>query len=132
MLGGVVNYPPLHTADLTELSHWAQSSTPLEAIFLFPDAKQGLQPGVFRAKALRALYVDWKAGGQVNYFKEFGEQWFVRWQDTVVKPFSPADCDHLASLGVNYIVLKREHRMPERTPIFENESYVAYNIGAVR
>src|SRR5262249_35295394 len=71
--GKVTNYPALHNRALAELCDWARSSTPKTAVFLFPDAKQELQPGVFRAEALRTVYVDWKAGGQVNYFRDFGE-----------------------------------------------------------
>jgi hypothetical protein len=128
MLGGVVNYPALHTADLTQLGRWARASTSKSAVFLFPDAKQDLQPGIFRAEALRTVYVDWKAGGQVNYFKEFGAQWISRWQDTMLQPFTSADCDRLAGLGIDYIVLKREHKMAELPPVFENTAYAAYAI----
>jgi hypothetical protein len=66
IFGGVVNYPGLHTPALTGLGNWARSSTPLDAVFLFPAAGHGLEPGIFRAEALRAVYVDWKGGGQVN------------------------------------------------------------------
>ena len=43
MLGGVVNYPKLHTPELAQLSEWARSSTPVDSVFLFPDA--GARPG---------------------------------------------------------------------------------------
>jgi hypothetical protein len=124
--GKVVNYPALHNPQLTELSQWARSSTPPSAVFLFPDANRELTPGVFRAEALRSVYVDWKAGGQVNYFKDFGEQWRSRWQDVMAKPFDPADCAKFAGLGIDYIVLKPEHKLAARTPVFENSRFAVY------
>jgi len=124
--GKVVNYPALHNAQLAELSQWARSSTPPSAVFLFPDANRELYPGVFRAEALRSVYVDWKAGGQVNYFKDFGEQWRSRWQDVMAKPFDPGDCGKFAGLGIDYIVLKPEHKLAAHTPVFENSRFAVY------
>jgi hypothetical protein len=129
LYGKVINYPALHNAELAELSQWARSSTPKSAVFLFPDANRELYPGVFRAEALRSVYVDWKAGGQVNYFKDFGEQWWSRWQDVMAKPFEPADCARFAALGIDYIVLKAEHKLSGRTPTFENSRFVVYATG---
>lgn len=126
IFGKVTNYPPLHNAALTELSQWARSSTPKSAVFVFPDANRELYPGVFRAEALRSVYVDWKAGGQVNYFKDFGDQWWTRWQDVMAKPFDPADRAKFAALGIDYIVVKPDHKLPARAPAFENPHYVAY------
>ena len=124
--GKVINYPPLHSAALAELSQWARTSTPQSAVFLFPDANRELYPGIFRAEALRSVYVDWKAGGQVNYFKDFGEQWWSRWQNVMAKPFDPADCAKFAALGIDYIVVKPEHKLLGRTPAFENSGYALY------
>jgi len=71
------------TPALTSLSNWARSETPLDAVFLFPAAGHGLEPGVFRTAALRAVYVDWKGGGQVNYQRDFATEWWFRWQQTM-------------------------------------------------
>ena len=57
---------------------------PPATIFVFPDAGHALDPGIFRCDALRAVYVDWKGGGQVNFFREFGEQWWFRWRQEAV------------------------------------------------
>ena len=86
VLGHVVNYPKLHTPEVQQLAAWARQSTPVDAVFLFPDAGKDLSPGIFRAEALRAVYVDWKGGGQVNYLKELGEQWWSRWQEANAGP----------------------------------------------
>jgi hypothetical protein len=126
--GKVTNYAPLHNAALADLCAWGRSSTPVSAMFLFPDAGRELQPGVFRAEALRSLYVDWKAGGQVNYFRDFGEQWLSRWEDVMVRPFVPADCTRYAGMGIDFIVLKPEHKMVGVAPVFENARFVAYSV----
>jgi len=127
--GKVTNYAALHNAALAELCAWGRSSTPPSAVFLFPDAKQELYPGVFRAEALRSVYVDWKAGGQVNYFRDFGEQWWSRWQDVMVRPFEAADVRY-AGLGIDFIVLKAEHGMKGVAPVFENSRFVVYVVQA--
>jgi hypothetical protein len=126
-LAGVVNYPRLHTPELAQLSQWARSSTPVDAVFLFPDAAHGLDPGIFRCEALRAVYVDWKGGGQVNYLKGLGEQWWSRWQQTVGAGFQPADLAKYDGLGIGYLVLQERNRLP-RTPLFENRNYLVYHI----
>jgi len=124
-LGGVVNYPHLHTPELAQLSAWARASTPRDAVFLFPDAAHGLDPGIFRAEALRAVYVDWKSGGQVNYLHEFGDEWWSRWQQTMARGFRPADVAKYEGLGIGYIVLQGKSRPPQ-PPLFENAKYAAY------
>jgi hypothetical protein len=81
----------------------------------------------FRAEALRAVYVEWKAGGQANYLKEFGGEWWSRWQQTMARGFSPADMAKYEALGIGYIVLPGKNRLPQ-TPAFENAKYVAYAV----
>jgi hypothetical protein len=126
-LGRVVNYPHLHTPELAQLSAWARASTPPDAVFLFPDAAHGLDPGIFRSEALRAIYVDWKAGGQANYLKEFGEQWWSRWQQTMAHGFRPADVAKYRGLGIDFVVLQVKNRLPQPAA-FENAKYVAYAV----
>jgi len=124
--GKVENYPALHTPELQELSSWARASTPRDAVFLFADAGQDLSPGIFRAEALRAIYVDWKSGGQVNFFKDLGEQWWSRWQETMAKQFDAQGVARYRALGINYVVVSPRHRLPNTTPVFENAAFVAY------
>jgi hypothetical protein len=130
-IGGVVPYPRLHTPELAKLSAWAQANTSQDAVFIFPDAARALYPGIFRSEALRAVYVDWKGGGQVNYLKELGDQWWLRWQLTLgayrgtdlVKESFPK----YAALGCRYAVLQTRNRLP-RQPVFENADYVVYDL----
>ena len=126
--GKVDNYPRLHTPELEQLSTWARSGTSRDAVFLFADGGQGLDSGIFRAEALRAIYVDWKSGGQVNFFKDLGEQWWSRWERTLAQPFDPDKVMRYHELGIDYIVLTPRDRLQGNAPIFENSSYLVYKL----
>lgn len=102
LIGGVVNYPRLHTPQLERLVAWARASTPPDTVFLFPEAGRSTEPGIFRVQAERALYVDWKSGGQMIYLPDFGPGWWSRWQQT--RQF---DLSKYAALGIHYAVVKR-------------------------
>lgn len=78
-IGGVRNYPQIHSPELDGLSTWARTQTPAEAVFHFPDAGKEGYPGIFRARALRAVWVDWKGGGQVNFMDSLAREWWRRW-----------------------------------------------------
>ena len=125
--GGIVNYPHLHTPELTQLSAWARASTAKDSVFLFADAPRALQPGIFRAEALRAVYVDWKSGGQVNYLPAFATQWWFRWQQTLARPFHPDDLARYSGLGIQYVVMQPNSRLAEE-PVFANSAYLVYRV----
>ncbi len=125
MAGHVVNYPAIHTPELAALSRWALHNTPKDAIFLFPGAGKKPDAGVFRSEALRAVYVDWKGGGQVNYLPELGEIWWARWQDVM---FQPVDFNHYRGLGIGYAVLPAEKEIPGALPVFQNTRYRVYSV----
>ena len=125
------NYPALHTRELAELTLWARTSTPRDAVFLFPDADQDLQPGVFRAEALRTVFADWKAGGQVNFFKDLGEEWWSRWRRTMAQPFDANNLGRYRGLGIDYIVVRAENRLTNALPVFENSRYAVYSVHAL-
>lgn len=122
----VTNYPRLETAQEDALANWARASTPESALFLFPDSGTSLAPGIFRARALRGLYVDWKSGGQVNYFPEFSREWWRRWVETGSGRWSPSPADfaRLSAMGVDYVVLKKP--LPGTPPLFQNQAFAAY------
>jgi hypothetical protein len=125
-VAGLRKAASIETAELWEVAHWARHSTPVDAVFLFPDAGRGLEPGVFRATALRALYVDWKSGGQVNYLRKFSEQWWRRWQQNAQVTPDAQGLSRYASWGVDFIVVRAEHRVPGRAPVFENRRFLVY------
>ena len=124
-IGGVVNYPVLAHPELAQLSAWARASTPSDAVFLFADAGRSGDSGIFRAEAVRAIYVDWKGGGQVNYLPGFAEEWWFRWQQTNGNRFGPRCCRSTQALGIQYVVLQPRTRLP-RPPVFENARYAVY------
>jgi len=117
----------LETPQLAQLSCWARASTPRDAVFLFADAGKRLEPGVFRSEAQRAIYVDWKGGGQVNYLPELGELWWRRWQQTLAAPFNPQSIARYGPLGIDYIVLA-SNRLADRTPVYQNAQYAVYDV----
>jgi hypothetical protein len=125
--GGVFNYPQLHNPELAKLSAWARTSTPRDAVFLFPDAGHALYPGIFRSEALRAVYADWKGGGQANYVKPLAVDWWFRWQQTMEHGFRPEDLPKYSGLGIRYVVLTRKNRLPEPA-VFEDADYVVYEL----
>jgi hypothetical protein len=116
----------LHTRELAQLSAWARASTSADAVFLFADGGKQLQPGIFRSEALRAVYVDWKGGGQINYLPDLGVEWWNRWQQTMAAPFDPRGFARYRPLGIDYIVLTPRNRLPGRAPVFENAAYLVY------
>jgi len=124
--GRMQNYSAEHTPDLAQLSQWARTATLKDAVFLFPDADLALYPGIFRVEAMRAVYVDWKAGGQVNFFKELGEEWWSRWQKTMAAPFDPKDVAQYHSLGIDYFGLQAKNQLEGVKPVFENGRFVVY------
>ena len=123
-IGHVVNYPKLNTPEVRQLAAWARSSTPVDAVFLFPGAGKDLSPGIFRSEALRAVYVDWKGGGQVNYLKELGEQWWSRWQEASAGR-APED---YRKLGVDYLVLRTGAPAAGLRQVFANARFTVYRL----
>ncbi len=126
--GKVENYPQLHSREIDELAEWARTSTARDAVFLFPDAGRGLYPGIFRARALRAVYVDWKSGGQGNYMQDIASEWWTRWWAVMAPKYRPGNPERYRGYGVDYVVVKKEHRTAQRQTVFENPSFVAYRI----
>ena len=112
---------------MTWLSEWALQNTPKDAIFLFPGAGKKPAAGVFRSEALRAVYVDWKGGGQVNYLPELGEIWWSRWQDVM---FQPIDFDRYRQRGIAYAVLPAAQEVAGAQPVFQNAGYKVYSVPA--
>ena len=120
----VENYPRIETAELRALAGWARTSTPEPSLFLFPDSRTSLEPGIFRARSLRGLYVDWKSGGQVNYFPGFAREWWTRWVATGSGRWSVTTEDLSRLPGVDFVVLKKPIAGEE--PIFQNAAYWVY------
>jgi hypothetical protein len=127
-IGRVSNYPDLHTPEIADLSRWARDNTPRAAMFLFPDAAHAVYPGIFRVEASRAVYVDWKSGGQVNYLKDFAEEWRTRWDLVNRTGYGADSIPHYRSVGVDYLVLQGGHKIPGIDPVYWNSLYAVYRI----
>jgi hypothetical protein len=129
-VAGIRNYPDLHTPEIYSLAGWAKLATPKDAVFLFPDAAKSLHPGIFRAVSLRAVYVDWKGGGQVNYLRKYMDLWLPRWQETMAKGFDPAKADReeYRRRGIDYLAVDAKNRIPGWRPVYENGRYVVYQL----
>jgi hypothetical protein len=126
LLGGVENYPKLDRTAVGGLARWARSATETDAVFVFPDAGRALYPGVFRAEALRALYVDWKGGGQANYSEEVAREWGNRWQTVRWMPPKGESLRRFSGLGIDYVVLSAANRLVGETPLYDSSSFSVY------
>jgi hypothetical protein len=81
---------------------------------------------VFRVRALRSLYTDWKAGGQANYFRDFALEWNKRWDELSSGKLTAEDW---RARGVDYLVYAgpRNERLTQ-PPVFENGKYRVYQL----
>ncbi|MCW5966830.1 MAG: hypothetical protein KIT83_22515, partial [Bryobacterales bacterium] len=115
------------TPQVAELAAWARVNTPADAVFAFPGFGRGSQPGVFRSQALRAVYTDWKSGGQVNFNADFARLWWQRWNEVMTaKEFSVDHAPRLMELGIDYVVIPPAQAPAEPTALFRNDSFAAY------
>ena len=126
-LAHTINYPPLHSSELDQLSEWARTQTSDQALFVFPTSGRNLEQGVFRVKALRGLYSDWKAGGQVNYFRDFALEWRRRWSELSSGKLT---VDDWRARGVDYLIYAGAQAEQIGQPVFQNARYRAYRIAA--
>jgi hypothetical protein len=125
LVGRVQNYPALWNKEIVDLARWARDSSPRDAVFLFPRAGKDLHPGIFRAEAGRAVYVDWKGGGQVNYFEDLALEWWKRWQESMLHSLSDAE---LAARGIDYLVVELKDARPGVLPVYSNAIYAVYRV----
>ncbi len=126
--GQVVTERDIHSPELDAVAEWARENTDRDAVFLFPDVGKGRQPGIFRVRALRAIYVDWKSGGQVNMVLGFARDWWMRYEATLLRDFSAGELPRYDDLGIDYIVVQQESRLPKFASEYENSRYVVYRV----
>jgi hypothetical protein len=131
-LGGVENYPHIDKRPILEIADWARDNTWGSSMFLFPDAGHALYPGIFRAESRRALWVDWKSGGQANYFESVGVEWLQRWQQGMEGGFSRPRLEALLPLPIDYYVFKRKHSLAPLKPVYQNAEFVVYDAQDLR
>jgi hypothetical protein len=125
-LAHVRNYPRPNLAGLEDLARFARAQTPKDAVFLFGDAGSSPDPSIFRAESQRAVYVDWKSGGQMNFSEPLAREWWQRWQNTNALRFDTAEVSRMVEMGLDYLVLSPSHRLLDRQPEYENSQFVLY------
>jgi len=119
-----VNFPMVHTGELAELVSWARASTEPDAVFQFADVRRGLEPGIFRVRAERAIYADWKAGGQVNFLPSYARMWAERWR--VIE--RPKPLGVYRELGVQYVVFTAARAPKGVTPVWSNRQWAVFRL----
>jgi hypothetical protein len=125
-LAHVRNYPRPNLTGLEDLVQFARAQTPKDAVFLFGDAGSSPDPSIFRAESQRAVYVDWKSGGQMNFSESLAREWWQRWQNTNALRFDTAEVSRMVEMGLDYLVLSPSHRLLDRQPEYENSQFVLY------
>src|SRR5579883_2907538 len=117
----------INVTPLNQLADWAEANTWGSSLFLFPDSPHSLEPGYFRAKSRRGLWVDWQGGVLADYSEEAASEWLSRWKQIDVGRFTPPDLEQLLPLEIDYYVLQRPHALRNVKPVFENSRYVVYD-----
>jgi hypothetical protein len=118
--------------EIAQLASWAEQTTWGGSMFLFPDAKSELYPGMFRALSKRAVWVDWETGKQAAYFDTFADEWSRRWQDTMNGSFSARRLHSFLLLPIDYFVLKRANLLPDVKPVFGTANFIVYDAHDLR
>lgn len=126
--GHVQNYPRRDLSAGEDLAQFARTRAPKDAVFLFGDAGPSLMPSFFRAQSERAVYVDWKSGGQMNYRESNATEWWQRWQKVNALTFEPSEVVRLPGLGIDYLVLETSRRLADRPTAYENSRFVVYRL----
>jgi hypothetical protein len=124
----VRNYPELRTPELRELAGWAARSTPRDAVFVFSSVGHGLEPGIFRAQSGRALYVDWKSGGQSNLLPVYAHEWWQRWQAINESKPPVAPLETYTRLGIDYLVVPSKESPAGAQPAYSNPVWAVYSL----
>jgi len=117
---------PASTPDRTqirEVADWARRTSAVDAVFSFPDAERDKFPGVFRYYANRAVYVDWKSGGQINFSRSFAMEWWERWDDIVRK----SSVQNLAAKGVDFFITREPQSNLGSKLVHENKEFWVYS-----
>ena len=124
----IVLRKPASTPDrgeIRDLADWAKSATPIDSVFLFPDVGRDKSPGVFRYYASRAVYVDWKSGGQVNFSRSFAREWWERWENTM-GGLPKTEIQGLNGKGIDYLVTQKPHSIADLKPVYETRTLEVY------
>ena len=119
---------PKEPSKVYELADWARTNTPVDSVFLFPDAGQSKLPGYFRYRSQRAVYVDWKGGGQVNFSRRFAVEWWHRWRVAISEVQPQGLAMELQKLPVDFVVTGLQSPIPELRSVHRTDTYNVYSV----
>jgi hypothetical protein len=122
----------LKVTPLNQLADWAEANTWGSSLFLFPDTLHSLEPGYFRAKSRRGLWVDWQGGVLADYSEDAASEWRSRWKQMDASRLTPRHLEQLLPLEIDYYVLRRPHVLQNIKPVFENNLYIVYDATDLR
>lgn len=114
------------------LAEWVRVNTWGSSMFLFPDLDRSADPGLFRGRSERALWVDWNSGTLVPCFESFAATWWDRWHKTMEPGYSPERLQADLALPIDYYVLTRANRLSGIKPVFANEEFLVYDANDLR
>jgi hypothetical protein len=114
------------------LADWVKSNTWGSSMFLFPDIGRSNDPGLFRARSERALWVDWNGGTLIPLSQSFASVWWDRWHKTMQPPYSAQRLQAELSLPIDYYVLSPANRVPGIKPVFSNDEFLVYDANDLR
>ncbi len=114
------------------VAEWVKSNTWGSSMFLFPDLGRSNEPGLFRARSERSVWVDWNGGALVPTFQSFASVWWDRWQHTMQPEYSVDRLQATLPLPIDYYVLTRAHRLAGVKPVFANEKFLVYDANDLR
>lgn len=117
---------------VTMLADWVKINTWGSSMFLFPDLNRSGDPGLFRGRSERALWVDWNSGALVPCFQSFAASWWERWHNTMQQGYSPERLQGDLALPIDYYVLTRANRLFGIKPVFANEEFLVYDANDLR
>lgn len=119
-------------AEMRALGNWAETNTWGSSLFQFPDLAKDNAPGEFRALSRRSLWADWESGVIADYSEAAGQEWWVRWQATMARPYSEERLQKMLNLPIDYYVLRRRDALAGVRPAYSNSLYVVYDAQDVR
>ncbi len=121
-------FKPLETPALNSLAAWAEQTTNTNAVFLFPDMGRRAEPGIFRARARRSVYVCWKQGGQVNYFPSYAAEWWQRWTQLLAPNHPTHDFNDLRRRGIHYLVYTNTQPAADLPVVYTSPQFRVYRL----
>ncbi|MBV8895933.1 MAG: hypothetical protein JO051_05430 [Acidobacteriaceae bacterium] len=126
------NVHPSSEQQVIALADWVRANTWGSSMFLFSDLDRSTDPGLFRGRSERALWVDWNSGALVTCFESFAAAWWDRWHTTMEPGYSPRRLQANLFLPIDYYVLTRAHRLYGIKPVYANEEFLVYDANDLR